>query len=99
MFQCIRAANRVPTHRMFSAYDNQDYHPTSGVFPPTSHASETVPMTYPPCHILPTNQESPSHKGPLISDHIQLIRYEVRVPFPSDVQRPLVFPSATIPLP
>ncbi|GFT18162.1 hypothetical protein TNCV_183251 [Trichonephila clavipes] len=39
-------------------------------FPPTSDA-----LTTPPCRILPTNQESLSHKGPTTSGHIQLFRY------------------------
>ncbi|GFX47045.1 hypothetical protein TNCV_316671 [Trichonephila clavipes] len=70
MFQCIRLANRVPTYRVFSTNGNQDPHPTSGVFPPTSDASETAPMTTPTCHILPTNQETLSHKVSSTSGHI-----------------------------
>ncbi|GFX20448.1 hypothetical protein TNCV_3488051 [Trichonephila clavipes] len=56
MFHCIRTANRVPTHRVFSTNNNQNSHPTSGVFPPTSDVSETASTTTPPCHILPPNQ-------------------------------------------
>ncbi|GFS97310.1 hypothetical protein TNCV_1824711 [Trichonephila clavipes] len=75
MFQCIRAANRVPTLRVLSANDNQDYQPTATCFPPTSEASETAPKTTPPCHILLTNKETLSHKGPSTSGHNQHIRY------------------------
>ncbi|GFU98529.1 hypothetical protein TNCV_3653601 [Trichonephila clavipes] len=31
-----------------------------------SNASETTPKITPPCHILPTNQETLSHKSPSI---------------------------------
>ncbi|GFX33252.1 hypothetical protein TNCV_1796251 [Trichonephila clavipes] len=75
MFQCIRAANRVPTLRVLSANGNQDYQPTATRFPPTSDAFEAAPKTKPPCHILLTNQETLSHKGTSTSGHNQHIRY------------------------
>ncbi|GFT74582.1 hypothetical protein TNCV_1452451 [Trichonephila clavipes] len=81
MFQCIRVANRGPTHQVFSANDNQDYHPTIGVFQSTSDASETATLTMPPCHILPTNQDSPNHKSPPTSGQIQIIRFEMEERF------------------
>ncbi|GFT74607.1 hypothetical protein TNCV_3776311 [Trichonephila clavipes] len=81
MFQCIRAANRGPTHQVFSANDNQDYHPTIGVFQSTSNTSETATLTTPPCHILPTNQDSPNHKSPPTSGQIQIIRFEMEERF------------------
>ncbi|GFW45524.1 hypothetical protein TNCV_3244641 [Trichonephila clavipes] len=70
-----RTANRVPALRVLSANGNQDFQPFSRDFPPTSDASETVPMTTPSCHILPTNQVTPNHKGPLASGYIQIFRY------------------------
>ncbi|GFW37719.1 hypothetical protein TNCV_4629241 [Trichonephila clavipes] len=74
MFQCITAANRLPNHRVLSTNGNQDFHPTLGIFPPTLDASETAPMTTLPCHILPTNQDTLSHKGPSTC-HIQHLKY------------------------
>ncbi|GFV07827.1 hypothetical protein TNCV_305751 [Trichonephila clavipes] len=82
MFQSIRAANRVLTHRVFSTNDNLDSHPTSGVFPPTSDAYEIVPMTTPPCQIFPTNQETLSqHLDLSTSGHIQHLRYRMEERF------------------
>ncbi|GFU41532.1 hypothetical protein TNCV_2792571 [Trichonephila clavipes] len=93
MFQSIRIANRVPTHRVLSTNGNQDSHPTSGFFPPTSDVSETSFTTTPPCHILSTNQETLSHKRPSTSDNIQYLRYGMeerfafRFPVTSCVQK------------
>ncbi|GFW46049.1 hypothetical protein TNCV_3276661 [Trichonephila clavipes] len=59
----------------FSPNGNQDSHPTSGVCPPTSNVFETAPMTTSPSQILSTNQETPTHKGPSTSGHIQHFRH------------------------
>ncbi|GFS95125.1 hypothetical protein TNCV_2704791 [Trichonephila clavipes] len=58
MFQRISAANRVSAVRVLSTNDNKDSHPTSGLFQPTPHTSETAHIAMPPCHILPTNQKT-----------------------------------------
>ncbi|GFX74917.1 hypothetical protein TNCV_1844891 [Trichonephila clavipes] len=62
------------------ANGNQDYQPTSTFFPPPSDASETALKTTPPCYILPTNQETLSHKDPS-TDHNQHIRYGIEERF------------------
>ncbi|GFT40354.1 hypothetical protein TNCV_3115351 [Trichonephila clavipes] len=40
------------------------YQPIQEFFPPTLDASEAVTLTTPPFHLLSTNQENLSHKGP-----------------------------------
>ncbi|GFX37605.1 hypothetical protein TNCV_3201281 [Trichonephila clavipes] len=66
-----RQSSRVAS----SANGNQDAPPSATFFPPTSDASETAPKTTPPCYILPTNQETLSHKGPSTSGQNQHLRY------------------------
>ncbi|GFS48780.1 probable RNA-directed DNA polymerase from transposon X-element [Trichonephila clavipes] len=55
-------------------------------------AAKTVPVTTPPCHFQPTNQDSLSNQGPPTSGHIHKIRYGMEerfaFHFPSDDQRP-----------
>ncbi|GFU84630.1 putative RNA-directed DNA polymerase from transposon X-element [Trichonephila clavipes] len=57
-------------------------------------AAKTVPVTTPPCHFQPTNQDSLSNQGPPTSGHIHKIRYGMEerfaFHFPSDDQRPAV---------
>ncbi|GFY13335.1 probable RNA-directed DNA polymerase from transposon X-element [Trichonephila clavipes] len=54
---------------------------------------KTVPVTTPPCHFQPTNQDSLTNQGPPTSGHIYKIRYGMEerfaFHFPSDDQRPL----------
>ncbi|GFX03333.1 hypothetical protein TNCV_3555611 [Trichonephila clavipes] len=77
MFQGVRAANKLPSHRVLSTNGNQGSHPTSGFFLPTSDGSKTAPVTMLLYHMLPTNQETTlSHKGPSTSGHNQHLRYE-----------------------
>ncbi|GFT98004.1 hypothetical protein TNCV_3125841 [Trichonephila clavipes] len=55
-------------------------------------AAKTVPVTTPPCHFQPTNQDSLTNQGPPTSGHIHKIRYGMEerfaFHFPSDDQRP-----------
>ncbi|GFX51826.1 hypothetical protein TNCV_5015281 [Trichonephila clavipes] len=96
MLKRIRAANRVPTLRVPSDNGNHDNKPFPRVFPPTSYASETVPITTPPCHILPTNQETPIHKGPSTTGLIQTIRYGMEERFTFQRRRAISYSSAGV---
>ncbi|GFT62392.1 hypothetical protein TNCV_4717601 [Trichonephila clavipes] len=57
-------------------------------------AAKTVPVTTPPCHFQPTNQDSLTNQGPPTSGHIHKIRYGMEerfaFHFPSDDQRPVL---------